>query len=182
MLKNKNIILGVTGSIAAYKSAYLTRLLIKEGCNVKIIMTEYSKEFITPLTLSTLSQNPTASNFFDKSSGDWNSHIEFGLWADYYIIAPLSANTLAKMANGICDNLLMAVYLACRCPVLFAPAMDMDMYKHPATQNNIKTVLSYNNIIIEPESGELASGLDGCGRMAEPENIVSFLKTFIKNN
>lgn len=181
MLKNKNIILGVTGSIAAYKVAYLTRLLIKEGCNVQIIMTEYSKEFITPLTLSTLSQRSILCNFFDKNNGLWSSHVELGLWADYYIIAPLSANTLAKMANGICDNLLLAVYLACRCPVLFAPAMDMDMYKHPSTQKNVKTLQSYNNILIEPDNGELASGLEGVGRMAEPENIIKFLQTLITN-
>lgn len=172
-LKGKKIILGVTGSIAAYKSAFLTRLLIKEGAEVKVILTDAATNFITPVTLSALSKNPVFSDFYKKDgSGQWNSHVDLGLWADLMLIAPASANTIAKMANGICDNLLLATYLSARCPVYFAPAMDLDMYIHPSTTNNIKRLIEFGNTIIHPEDGELASGLVGEGRMAEPENIV----------
>ena len=176
MLRNKNIIIGVSGSIAAYKSAFLIRLLIKAGANVKVIMTPASLDFITPLTLSTLSKNPVLVNFAKDNSGEWNNHVEFGIWADAIVIAPASANTIAKMAGGICDNLLLATYLSSRCKVYIAPAMDLDMYKHPATTANLKRLKSFGNIIINPENGELASGLVGEGRMAEPETIVSFLE------
>ncbi len=171
-LKNKKIVLGVSGSIAAYKSALLVRLLVKEGAEVKVIMTESAKDFITPLTLSTLSKNPVLSNFTKGDSGEWNNHVELGLWADLMIIAPASANTLAKCANGICDNLLIATYLSAKCSVFFAPAMDLDMYKHPSTIENIRKLTSYGNQIINAEFGELASGLVGEGRLAEPEQIV----------
>lgn len=171
MLKDKNILLGVTASIAAYKAAHLTRLLVKEGARVKIIMTPASHHFITPLTLATLSKNPVHTEFSDPQ-GNWVNHVELGLWADLMIIAPASANTLAKMANGICDNLLLATYLSARCPVHFAPAMDLDMLKHPATQNNIQTLIKFGNVLIPPGFGELASGLTGSGRMAEPEEII----------
>lgn len=172
----KKILLGITGSIAAYKAAILARLLIKQGAEVKIVMTPSAKDFITPLTLSTLSRHPVYS---DVSSADgWNNHVELGLWADAMIIAPATANTLAKMANGQCDNILLAAYLSAKCPVFFAPAMDLDMWKHPATKKNVQTLLSYGNHIIPVEHGELASGLVGEGRMAEPENIVTFLKNF----
>ena len=176
MLRNKNIIIGVSGSIAAYKSAFLIRLLIKAGANVKVIMTPASLDFITPLTLSTLSKNPVLVNFAKDNSGEWNNHVEFGIWADAIVIAPASANTIAKMAGGICDNLLLATYLSSRCKVYIAPAMDLDMYKHPATTANLNLLKSFGNIIINPENGELASGLVGEGRMAEPETIVSFLE------
>lgn len=176
MLKNKNILIGVTGSIAAYKSALLIRLLIKEGANVKVIMTPSSLDFITPLTLSTLSKNPVLIDFVKNKEGEWNNHVALGLWADLVVIAPASANTIAKMSNGICDNLLLATYLSARCPVYFAPAMDLDMYKHPSTIENLKRLKAYGNIIIHPGTGELASGLNGEGRMAEPEEIIDFLK------
>ena len=175
MLENKNIILGVCGSIASYKSAILVRLLTKAGANVKVIMTKDASDFITPLTLSTLSKNPVLTEFVKDSSGEWNNHVQLGLWADYVLIAPISANTIAKFANGICDNLLSAVYLSAKCPVYFAPAMDLDMWKHPSTQKNTASLLSYGNILISPAYGELASGLVGEGRMAEPEEIVGFL-------
>ena len=178
MLNGKKIVLGVTGSIAAYKSAVLTRLLVKEGATVRIVMTSAAGDFITPLTLSTLSKNPVLSDFIKDKTGEWNNHVELGLWADVLVIAPASANTIAKMAHGICDNLLLATYLSARCPVFLAPAMDLDMLKHPATQSNISKLISYGNKIIDPEFGELASGLVGSGRMAEPENIVSFLQHF----
>lgn len=171
-LKNKKILLGISGSIAAYKSALLVRLLVKEEADVKVIMTESAKDFITPLTLSTLSKNPVLSSFTKGDSGEWNSHVELGLWADVMIIAPASANTLAKCANGICDNLLIATYLSAKCPVFFAPAMDLDMYKHPSTIENLHKLTSYGNHIINAEFGELASGLVGEGRLAEPEQIV----------
>lgn len=177
MLKGKKILLGVCGSIAAYKSAFLVRLLIKEGVEVKVILTKSAADFVTPLTLATLSKNEVLSNFYDHK-GNWNNHVELGLWADVFLIAPASANTLAKLANGICDNLLSATYLSARCPVFFAPAMDLDMWKHTATQNNVKRLQSFGNIIIPVEAGELASGLSGEGRMAEPENIVKCLKDF----
>ncbi|MGB4399365.1 MAG: bifunctional phosphopantothenoylcysteine decarboxylase/phosphopantothenate--cysteine ligase CoaBC [Daejeonella sp.] len=180
MLTNKNILLGVCGSIASYKSASLTRLLVKAGANVKIIMTSEATNFITPLTLSTLSKNPVLVNYFDPESGVWNNHVDLGLWADLMIVAPASANTLAKLANGLCDNLLSAAYLSAKCPVFFAPAMDLDMWKHPATQKNIDTLVSYGNILIKPAYGELASGLIGEGRMAEPEEILEFLSGKLK--
>ena len=180
MLRGKKILIGVCGSIAAYKIAILTRLLKKEEAEVQIIMTESAQDFITPLTLSTLSKNPVYNDFQSDSSGEWNSHVEMGLWADLFVIAPASANTIAKMANGICDNLLLAVYLSARCPVYIAPAMDLDMYQHPATLNNIDQLQSFGNSIISAEHGELASGLVGEGRMAEPESILEVLKTHFK--
>lgn len=182
MFKNKNILIGVTASIAAYKSAFLVRLLIKAGANVKVIMTDSAQEFITPLTLSTLSKNPVLIDFTKNKQGEWNNHVDLGLWADAFVIAPASANTLAKMANGICDNLLLATYLSAKCQVYVAPAMDLDMYKHKSTKDNLKRIASFGNKIINPGTGELASGLYGEGRMAEPEEIISFLeKEFSKN-
>jgi phosphopantothenoylcysteine decarboxylase/phosphopantothenate--cysteine ligase len=178
MLSGKKILIGVTGSIAAYKAASLTRMLIKEGAEVRVIMTPLAKEFITPLTLSTLSKNPVFTEFFNPSNGDWNSHVDLGLWADAYIIAPASANTMAKMALGLADNLLLTAYLSARCPVFIAPAMDLDMLNHPATRKNIETLKSYGNTILEPATGELASGLIGKGRMEEPEIILATLKNF----
>jgi len=180
MLKAKNIILGVCGSIAAYKSAFLVRSLVKAGANVKVILTADASNFITPLTLATLSKNPVYTQYFDAETGVWSNHVELGLWADYMIIAPASANTLAKMANGICDNLLTAVYLSAKCPVFFAPAMDLDMWKHESTRENITTLLGFGNTMIAPNHGELASGLFGEGRMAEPDEIVNFLVKHIK--
>ncbi len=178
MLNGKKIILGVTGSIAAYKSASLVRLLVKQGATVKVIMTPLAKEFITPVTMATLSQNTVLSNFFNHDNGEWNSHVDLGIWADLMLIAPITANTIAKMANGICDNLLLTTYLSVRCPVVIAPAMDFDMFKHPATVKNIKTLQSYGNIVIEPSKGELASGLQGKGRMEEPEIILKKIIDF----
>jgi phosphopantothenoylcysteine decarboxylase/phosphopantothenate--cysteine ligase len=180
MLTNKNILLGVCGSIASYKSASLTRLLIKAGANVKIVMTSDACNFITPLTLSTLSKNLVLTEYFDPKTGNWNNHVELGLWADIFIIAPATANTLAKFANGICDNLLAAVYLSAKCPVYLAPAMDLDMWKHPATQKNINSLISNGNFIINPAYGELASGLTGEGRMAEPEEIIVLISQELK--
>ncbi len=182
MLKNKNIILGVCGSIAAYKSAFLVRLFVKAGANVKVILTPDGANFITPLTLATLSKNPVYTQYFEEETGVWSNHVELGLWADLMIIAPISANTLAKLSNGICDNLLTAVYLSAKCPVYVAPAMDLDMWKHESTQQNIERVISFGNTVIAPASGELASGLFGEGRMAEPEEIVSFLDEAIKKS
>jgi phosphopantothenoylcysteine decarboxylase / phosphopantothenate---cysteine ligase len=181
MLQGKKILLGVTGSIAAYKSAILTRLLIKAGAEVEVIMTPASHDFITALTLSTLSKNPVFTHFSKDETGQWNNHVELGLWADAFIIAPASANTLAKMANGICDNLLLAVYLSARCPIFFAPAMDLDMLKHPATNDNINKLRTFGNRLIEPGYGELASGLTGNGRMAEPEEITEHLQRFFES-
>jgi len=175
LLKNKHIIVGVTGSIAAYKAAFIIRLLVKDGADVQVIMTEYAKEFITPLTLSTLSKNPVLTEFFNPRDGSWNSHVDLGIWADAFLIAPASANTIAKMAHGIADNLLLTTYLSARCKVIVAPAMDLDMLKHAATQANIRTLASRGDIIIEPSAGELASGLEGKGRMEEPEVIVKIL-------
>ncbi len=165
MLKGKNIIIGVTGGIAAYKAAILVRLLVKEGAEVKVVMTQLAKEFITPLTMATLSKNPILVDFFNPENGDWNSHVDLGLWADAYLIAPATANTMAKMASGIADNLLLTTYLSARCPVVLAPAMDLDMFQHPSTRKNMEVLKSYGNHIIEPASGELASGLEGKGRM-----------------
>ncbi len=175
MLKGKKIILGVTGSIAAYKAATLVRLFIKQGAEVKVILTHDAKEFITPLTLATLSKNPVLSNFIANNNGEWNNHVELGLWADLLLIAPASANTIGKMANGICDNLLLATYLSAKCKTYVAPAMDLDMYAHPSTQNNLNKLRDYGNIILPVGEGELASGLIGAGRMLEPEEIVFFL-------
>ena len=179
MLQHKNIILGVCGSIAAYKAASLVRLLIKAGANVKVILTADASSFITPLTLSTLSKNPVYTKYFEEETGVWSNHVELGLWADYMIVAPATANTLAKMANGICDNLLSAVYLSAKCPVFFAPAMDLDMWKHETTHNNVARLIDFGNVLISPASGELASGLFGEGRMAEPEEILSFITAAI---
>jgi phosphopantothenoylcysteine decarboxylase / phosphopantothenate---cysteine ligase len=178
MLRGKKIIVGVTGSIAAYKSALLVRLLVKSGAEVRVMMTPSAHDFITPLTLSTLSRNPVVTEFIKDKGGQWNNHVELGLWADVMLIAPASANTIAKMANGICDNLLLAVYLSARCPVFLAPAMDLDMLQHPSTRSNLSKVTSYSNIIIDPGYGELASGLTGSGRMAEPETIIQQLENF----
>ena len=172
MLKGKNILIGVTGGIAAYKTAIIIRLLIREGASVRVIMTEHAKKFITPLTIATLSKNIVLSEFADPENGDWNSHVELGLWADLYLIAPATANTIGKMANGLADNLLLTTYLSARCKVALAPSMDLDMLSHPAVRNNIDTLKTRGNIIFEPETGELASGLSGKGRMADPENIV----------
>ncbi len=172
-LQGKKIILGITGSIAAYKAAILLRLLVKEGAEVQVLITPAGKEFITPVTLSALSGKPVESEFFVNSNGSWNSHVDLGLWADLMIIAPCSANTLGKMANAIADNLLITTYLSAKCPVFIAPAMDLDMYAHPANQRNIDILRSYGNRIIEPASGELASGLYGKGRMEEPEVILA---------
>lgn len=180
MLEGKNIILGICGSIAAYKAATLVRLLIKAGANVQVVMTPDATNFITPLTLSTLSKRPVYSDYFNPDTGEWNNHVELGLWADAVIIAPASANTMAKMAGGHCDNLLTAVYLSAKCPVYFAPAMDLDMWKHHTTQDNIDKLQSFGNILIPPGNGELASGLQGEGRMAEPEEIVAFVTDDIK--
>lgn len=183
MLQGKNIILGITGSIAAYKAALLTRLLMKEGANVKVVMTPLAKEFITPLTMATLSKNPILVDFYNPENGDWNSHVDLGLWADLYLIAPASANTIGKMAAGIADNLLLTIYLSAKCPVMVAPAMDLDMYRHPAMQRNLQVLRSFGDYIMEPESGELASGLMGKGRMEEPEEIVARMKRyFVKDD
>jgi len=178
MLRGKRIILGVCGGIAAYKSAILTRLLIKQGAEVKVILTPSAEAFITPLTLSTLSRNPVLSSFSKPDTGEWINHVELGLWGDAVVIAPATANTLAKMAGGICDNLLLAVYLSARCPVFIAPAMDLDMLAHPSTQDNIQKIRDFGNHIIDATHGELASGLIGTGRMAEPEEIVQQLDAF----
>ena len=185
ILSGKKVLLGITAGIAAYKTASLVRLFIKLGAEVKVVMTPASKDFITPLTLSTLSKNPVHSTFYDKEEEEnemWNSHVELGLWADYIVIAPATANTMSKMANGICDNLLLAVYLSANCPVYFAPAMDLDMYIHPSTKESLRKLKSFGNIIIPATSGELASGLVGEGRMAEPEDIVSFIQSDILSN
>jgi phosphopantothenoylcysteine decarboxylase/phosphopantothenate--cysteine ligase len=175
MLKDKKIILGVCGSIAAYKSATLVRLLIKAGANVKVVLTADAANFITPLTLATLSKNPVYTQYFDPETGVWSNHVELGLWADLILIAPASANTIAKMSSGLCDNLLTAVYLSAKCPVYFAPAMDLDMWKHESTLTNVKQLQAYGNKLISPGTGELASGLFGEGRMAEPEEIIDQL-------
>ncbi|GAA4341941.1 bifunctional phosphopantothenoylcysteine decarboxylase/phosphopantothenate--cysteine ligase CoaBC [Mucilaginibacter gynuensis] len=180
MLEGKKVVLGVCGSIAAYKAAMLVRLLVKAGAKVQVVMTADAANFITPLTLSTLSKNPVHINYFNAENGEWDNHVELGLWADIMLIAPASANTLAKMANGLCDNLLCAVYLSAKCPVYFAPAMDLDMYRHPAAVNNINRLQGYGNILIPAGKGELASGLHGEGRMAEPEEIISLLASDIK--
>ncbi len=174
-LRGKNIILGITGSIAAYKAAILLRLLIKEGASVQVIITSAGKEFITPVTLSALSGKPVISEFFGANDGTWNSHVDLGLWADLMLIAPATASTMGKMANGIADNMLVTTYMSAKCPVLIAPAMDLDMFAHTSTQKNISTLKGYGNQIIEPAEGELASGLEGKGRMEEPENIIEIV-------
>jgi phosphopantothenoylcysteine decarboxylase / phosphopantothenate---cysteine ligase len=178
MLKGRKILLGVTGGIAAYKAATIIRLLVREGAEVKVIMTPLAKEFITPLTLATLSKNPILVDFFDPEDGRWNSHVDLALWSDLFLIAPATANTIGKMAGGIADNLLLTSYLSARCPVFLAPAMDVDMLENPATQRNLDTLKSFGNNIIDPGVGELASGLSGKGRMAEPEDIVREIKSF----
>src|SRR5674476_394829 len=178
MLKGKNILIGVTGGIAAYKTATIIRLLVKDGANIKVIMTDHAKEFITPLTLATLSKNPVLTEFFNPGNGDCNSHVDLGLWAHLFLVAPATANSIAKMANGVADNLLLTTYLSARCPVFVAPSMDLDMLNHPATIINIETLKAFGNYILEPTSGELASGLTGKGRMAEPEDIVKEIINF----
>jgi len=181
MLKDKNILIGVTGSIAAYKIPILVRLLRKAGVNVQVLMTESSKAFVTPLTLSTVSNNAVYSKAFDIETGEWNSHIEFAEWADLFLLAPLSANSLGKMVNGIVDNLLLTTYLSARSDVMFAPAMDLDMYQHPSTKKNIQTFVDWGHILIAPTEGELASGLCGAGRMEEPENIFKAIENYFDN-
>ena len=183
VLKGKKILLGISGGIAAYKTASLVRLFKKAGAHVQVIMTPASKDFITPLTLSTLSKNPVFSSFYNEEDENamWNNHVELGLWADFMVIAPATANTMSKMANGNCDNLLIATYLSAKCPVYFAPAMDLDMYKHPSTISSFNLLKQFGNIIIPAENGELASGLSGEGRMAEPENIIAFLEKDIES-
>jgi len=183
VLNGKKILLGVSGGIAAYKTASLVRLFIKAGAHVQVIMTPASKDFVTPLTLSTLSKNPVHSTFFNEDDQDavWNNHVELGLWADLMLIAPATANTLSKMATGNCDNLLIATYLSAKCPVYFAPAMDLDMYKHPSSISSFTALKQYGNIMIPAENGELASGLSGEGRMAEPENIIAFLEADLES-
>ena len=179
VLSGKKILLGISGGIAAYKTAHLVRLFIKAGAQVQVVMSPASLHFVTPLTLATLSKNPVYSTFYNEEdeNGVWNNHVELGLWADLMIIAPATANTLSKMANGNCDNLLIATYLSAKCPVYFAPAMDLDMYKHPSTIDSFQKLSSFGNIIIPAEIGELASGLTGEGRMAEPSTIVSFIES-----
>lgn len=180
MLTGKKILLGITGSIAAYKIPLLVRLLKKDGADVRVVMTPSAKDFVTPLTLSTLSGNPVLTYGFDEKTGKWDSHVELGLWADIFVVAPASANTMAKMAHGIADNYLLTVCLSAKCPIMFAPAMDLDMYKHPATQQNIKTLIERGCIFVAPSSGELASGLCGEGRMEEPQKIYEKIKAFFQ--
>jgi phosphopantothenoylcysteine decarboxylase/phosphopantothenate--cysteine ligase len=181
MLEGKKILLGVTASIAAYKAATLVRLLVKDGAEVQVIMTPIAREFITPVTLSALSGRPVYSDFFSDQGGLWNSHVDMGLWADLFLVAPVTASTLGKMANGIADNLLITTYLSCKCPVLLAPAMDLDMYRHPSTTRNLEILRTYGNRIIEPGTGELASGLWGKGRMEEPEVILEQVRSFLES-
>jgi phosphopantothenoylcysteine decarboxylase / phosphopantothenate---cysteine ligase len=178
MLKDKKIVIGITASIAAYKIPFLVRLLVKEGAEVRIIMTPAAGDFVTPLTLSTLSRNPVLTEPFNISTGEWNSHVELGTWADAMIFAPVTANTLGKMAHGIADNFLLTTYLSAKCPVFIVPAMDLDMFHHPSTSNNLEILSSYGNRIIEPQTGELASGLSGRGRMEEPEAILGLVREF----
>lgn len=180
MLAGKKILLAVCGSIAAYKTAFFVRLLVKEGAEVQVILSESATDFVTPLTMSTLSKKPVYTSYFNKESGEWHNHVELGMWADIMVVAPLSANTLGKMAHGICDSLLLATYLSAKCPVLVAPAMDLDMYKHPTTQQNLRKLISYGNKVLEAKEGELASGLTGQGRMTEPEEMVATLKELFK--
>ncbi|MEQ9230546.1 MAG: bifunctional phosphopantothenoylcysteine decarboxylase/phosphopantothenate--cysteine ligase CoaBC [Cyclobacteriaceae bacterium] len=182
MLTGKKILLAVTGSIAAYKAAFFVRLLKKANAEVKVVMTESAKAFISPLTLSTLSKNPVYSDYFKSETGEWNNHVELALWADLMIIAPLTTNSLAKLANGYCDNLLCATYLSAKCPIMLAPAMDLDMYKHPTTLANLEKVRSFGNTVIDAEDGELASGLEGQGRMAEPEHLLAAIEKHFHNS
>lgn len=177
-LKGKKVVLCITGSIAAYKAVYLLRGLMKAGAEVQVLMTEAAKEFVTPLTFSSLSGKPVLSDFFSKESGSWNSHVDLGLWADLFLVAPATASTIGKMANGICDNLVVTSYMSVRCPVMVAPAMDMDMFGHPSMQENLKKLRALGHTIIEPASGELASGLIGKGRMEEPDNILRTIEGF----
>ena len=179
MLKGKHIVLGITGSIAAYKSCLIIRELIKKGAEVQVVITPAGKEFITPITLSALTHKPVVSEFFSQRDGTWNSHVDLGLWADAMLIAPATASTIGKMAHGVADNMLITTYLSMKAPVFVAPAMDLDMYAHPSTQNNLDILRSYGNIIIEPQSGFLASGLEGKGRMEEPVRIVEELEKFL---
>lgn len=181
-MNGKHILVGVTGGIAAYKTAYLIRLLVKQGAEVRVVMTEMAKHFITPLTLATLSKNPIAVDFFNPENGQWNSHVSLGLWADCYVIAPATANTIAKMANGVADNLLLTTYLSAKCPTIIAPAMDLDMYAHEATQENLQKLRDRGVGIVEAESGFLASGLEGKGRMAEPETIAEAVTDIFKHS
>ena len=178
MLKGKKIILGITGSIAAYKAAYIIRALVKKGAEVQVVITPGGKEFITPITLSALSSNPVISEFFSNRDGSWHSHVDLGLWADAMLIAPATASSIGKMANGIADNMLITTYLSCKAPVFIAPAMDLDMFAHPSTQQNIEKLRSFGNHIIEPGEGELASHLVGKGRMEEPDAIVGVLDRY----
>lgn len=178
MLKGKHIILGITGSIAAYKAAYIIRALVKKGAEVQVVITPAGKEFITPITLSALSSNPVISEFFSNRDGSWHSHVDLGLWADAMLIAPATASTIGKMANGIADNMLVTTYLSCKAPVFIAPAMDLDMFAHPSTQQNLDRLRSFGNHIIEPAEGELASHLVGKGRMEEPDKIIAVLEEF----
>ena len=178
MLKGKKIVLGITGSIAAYKACYITRGLIKAGAEVQVVITPAGKEFITPITLSALTHKPVVSEFFSQRDGTWNSHVDLGLWADAMLIAPCTASTIGKMANGIADNMLITTYLSMKAPVIIAPAMDLDMFAHPSTQRNLATLQEYGNVIIEPQSGFLASGLEGKGRMEDPEVIVKYMSDF----
>ncbi|MBT8302337.1 MAG: bifunctional phosphopantothenoylcysteine decarboxylase/phosphopantothenate--cysteine ligase CoaBC [Maribacter sp.] len=181
MLSGKNILLGITGGIAAYKTTFLVRLFIKAGANVKVVLTESASSFVSPLTLATLSKNPAVTSFIKEEGNetDWNNHVDLGLWADLMVLAPATANTMSKMAQGTCDNLLLATYLSAKCPVFFAPAMDLDMYKHQSTKHSIEKLESFGNIMIPATSGELASGLIGEGRMAEPEDILEFIKDYL---
>ena len=181
MLEGKKILLGITGGIAAYKSAFLCRSLVKSGAEVRVVMTPSAHHFISHLTMATLSRNPVMTDFYDQETGDWHDHVEMGAWADLMLLAPLTANTMAKMCSGICDNLLMAVYLSAKCPVMVAPAMDLDMYAHPTTSRNMETLKSFGHEIIDAATGELASGLTGKGRMEEPENILERVKEFFSS-
>lgn len=182
MIEGKHIVLGITGSIAAYKACLIIRGLVKRGAEVQVVITPAGKEFITPLTLSTLTGKPVVSEFFDRRDGSWHSHVDLGLWADAMLIAPATASTIGKMANGIADNMLVTTYLSMKAPVFVAPAMDLDMYQHPSTQRNFDTLRSYGNNIIEPGTGFLASHLEGKGRMEEPENIINILDEYFKQH
>lgn len=182
MIAGKKIVLGITGSIAAYKACLIIRGLIKRGAEVQVVITPAGKEFITPVTLSALTHKPVISEFFSQRDGSWHSHVDLGLWADAMLIAPCTASTLGKMAHGIADNMLITTYLSMKAPVFIAPAMDLDMYSHPATQENLRTLIGYGNHVIEPGCGFLASGLEGKGRMEEPENIIQALEDFSRHN
>lgn len=177
-LRGKKIVLCITGSIAAYKSVYLLRGLLKEGAEIQVLMTDAAKEFVTPLTFSTISGKPVLSDFFTRESGSWNSHVELGMWADLFLVAPATAATIGKMAHGICDNLVITSYMSAKCPVMIAPAMDLDMFAHASMQENLQKLKSFGNLIIEPAFGELASGLSGKGRMEEPEKILELVRNF----